>query len=193
MKFLVISALALFLAFASAGSSAAQETEIRVVDQVVAQVNDGVITLSRVNREIKNLIEQEVVQGKNREESQKVINEKRGELIANMINEELVMQRAKELKLDAEIEAAVNRQALEVMQNANIKTLDALYKEMEKQGVNPEEIRERWRRGTQEMWFSRKYSDGLIGIRPLRPSKLITIRIKLDSRSPRRYRYPKCS
>ncbi len=146
MKFLAISTLALFLIFANVGTSAAQETEIRVVDQVVAQVNDGVITLSRVNREIKSLIEQEVVQGKTREESEKIINERRGELIANMINEELVLQRAKELKLDAEIDAAVNRQALEVMQNANIKTLDALYKEMEKQGVNPDEIRDGWRR-----------------------------------------------
>lgn len=146
MKFLSISTLALFLIFATAGNSAAQETEIRVIDQVVAQVNDGVITLSRVNREIKSLVEQEVVQGKSREESEKLINERRGELIANLINEELVLQRAKELKLDAEIEAAVNRQALEVMQNANLKTLDALFKEMEKQGVNPDEIRDGWRR-----------------------------------------------
>lgn len=146
MKVLGITTLALFFVFAFSGSSTAQETDTRVVDQVVAQVNDGVITLSRVNREIKSLVEQEVIAGKNREESEKIINEKRGELIANMINEELVLQRAKELKLEAEIEAAVNRQALEVMQNANIKTLDALYKEMEKQGVRPEEIRDGWRR-----------------------------------------------
>ena len=35
----------------------AQESELKVVDEVVAQVNDGVITLSRVKREMDTLVE----------------------------------------------------------------------------------------------------------------------------------------
>ena len=51
----------------------AQESEERVIDEVVAQVNEGVITLSRVKREIKTIVDSEVQQGKKREEVQKLI------------------------------------------------------------------------------------------------------------------------
>jgi parvulin-like peptidyl-prolyl isomerase len=135
---------AFFLFFGISGM--AQETQDRVVDEVVAQVNDGVITLSRINREIKSIVDAQVTEGKNREEAQKAVEEKRGELIANLINEELLVQRAKELGLDKEVEASVNQRFLQVMKQYNLKTLDALYQEMEKTGVNPQEIREMWKK-----------------------------------------------
>ncbi|HKX82601.1 MAG TPA: peptidyl-prolyl cis-trans isomerase [Pyrinomonadaceae bacterium] len=124
----------------------AQETEERVVDEVVAQVNEGVITLSRVKREMKGIIDAEVQQGKKREEAEKMVEEKRGELIANLINEELMVQRAKELGLDSEVDANVNRRFLDIMKQYNLKTLDALYKQMEESNVDPQEIREMWRK-----------------------------------------------
>ena len=138
-------------------SVSAQETEERVIDEVVAQVNDGVITLSRVNREAKEIVDAEVQQGKKREDAEKIVTEKRGELIAQLINEELMMQKAKEMGMDAEIEAAVNRQFLDNMKRFNLKTLDALYQEMEKQGINPQEIREMWRKqATRDMVLQRE-------------------------------------
>ncbi|QYO66263.1 peptidyl-prolyl cis-trans isomerase [Leptolyngbya sp. 7M] len=141
-----IAALLAVVVFAFTASASAQETEIRVVDEVIAQVNEGVITLSRVKREMKAIIDQEVSEGKSREEAERLLEEKKGELIANLINEELVLQRAKEIKLDSEIDATLNRRLLEIMQNANIKTLEALYQEMERQGINPQEMRDVWRR-----------------------------------------------
>ena len=125
---------------------AAQETEERVVDEVVAVVNDDVITLSKVRREIDEIVKAGVTQGKTREAAQREVDEKRGELIANLIHEELILQKAKDLGFDAEIEANVNRRFLEIMKQYNMKTLDALYQEMEKQGVNPQEIREVWKK-----------------------------------------------
>lgn len=146
------AALVILFAFILVLDAKAQETEIRVIDEVVAQVNEGVITLSRINREIRTIVEQEIGRGKSREEAEQLVNDRRGELIANMINEELVLQRAKELKLDAEVEAAINQRALKIMQESNLKTLDALYKEIEKQGLDPQQIREGWRRQvTQEL------------------------------------------
>lgn len=127
-------------------SAAAQETTERVVDEVVAQVNDGVITLSRVKRETKNIVDAEVQQGRKREDAQKMIEAKQGELIANLINEELLLQKAKELGIDADVDASVNARFLEVMKQYNLKTLDALYKQMEQSGVNPVEIRDLWRK-----------------------------------------------
>src|SRR5687768_16653468 len=88
---------------------AAQETEDRVVDEVVAVVNEDVITLSKVRREIDEIVKAGVTQGKTRENAQREVEEKRGELIANLIHEELLMQKAKELGFDSEIEANVNR------------------------------------------------------------------------------------
>lgn len=126
--------------------ASAQETEERVVDQVVAQVNEGVITLSRVKREGKDIVDASVQQGKKREDVQKEVDEKQGELIANLINEELLVQKAKELGLESEIDASLNQRFLEIMKQYNLKTLDALYQEMEKQGVNPQDIRELWRK-----------------------------------------------
>ncbi|MEO7672561.1 MAG: peptidylprolyl isomerase [Pyrinomonadaceae bacterium] len=127
-------------------SASAQETQERVVDEVVAVVNEGVITLSRIKRESKAIVDSEVQQGKPREAAQKLIDEKQGELIANLINEELLVQKAKELNLDSEIDASLNQRFLQIMKQYNLKTLDALYQEMGKTGVDPQEIREVWRK-----------------------------------------------
>lgn len=126
--------------------AAAQETEARVIDEVVAQVNDGVITLSRIKREMKEVVDSFVQQGKSREEAQKTVDEKQGELIANLINEELLVQRAKELRLDSEVESVLNQRFVELMKENNLKTVEELYKEMERSGVDPKELRESWRK-----------------------------------------------
>ncbi len=138
---------AAFIAIAlTAAAVSAQETETKVVDEVVAQVNDGVITLSSVTREIKGAVDSKVQEGMKLEEAQKLIGEKRGELIANLINEELIIQKAKEIGVDSDVDADVNARFVQIMKQYNLKTLDALYEEMRKQGADPTEIRELWRR-----------------------------------------------
>ncbi len=124
----------------------AQETEQKVVDEVVAQVNDGVITLSRVKRETKDIVDTSVQEGKTREEAQSEVEGKQGELIANMINEELLLQKGKELGVEPDIEGEINQRLAEIMKQQNIKTVDALNQEMQKSGVDPQELREIWRK-----------------------------------------------
>lgn len=124
----------------------AQETQTRVIDEVVAQVNDGVITLSRVRREMQEVIESYVAEGKSRAEAQRLVEEKQGELIAQLINEELLMQKGKEINLDSEIEAMINQRFVEIMKQYNMTTVDALYAEMERGGNDPRALREGWRR-----------------------------------------------
>ena len=136
----------LALIFTAGLTVSAQETQDRVIDEVVAQVNDGVITLSTINREVESIIQAEMSKGAKREEVAKKIEDKKGEMIANLIHEELLMQKAKELGYDADIDANVNRRFLEIMRQYNMKTLDALYQEMEKQGANPQEIRDIWKK-----------------------------------------------
>lgn len=146
MKVVKYFGLSLVCVFLAASSLCAQETETKVIDEVVAQVNDGVITLSRIKRETKNIVDSYVDQGKKRDEAQKLVDEKQGELIAGLINEELLIQKAKELGLDNSIDANVNDRFLEIMKQYKMKTLDALYTEMEKNGVNPQELRDVWRK-----------------------------------------------
>ena len=146
MKYIISAIFSIAVLFSASAPVFAQETELKVVDQVVAQVNEGVITLSRVKREMKDAIESFVQEGKTREAATAEIESKKGELIAGIINDELILQKGKEIGLDAEIEAQINQRLAGIMKQQNIKSLDALYKEMEKGGINPQEIRELWRK-----------------------------------------------
>ena len=146
MKYIYSTFFLLAAVLFASSSASAQETQERIVDEVVAQVNEGVVTLSRIKRESKAIVDAEVQQGKTRDVAQKMVDEKQGELIANIINEELLVQKAKELGLDKEIDASLNQRFLQIMKQYNMKTLDSLYQEMEKTGVNPQEIREVWRK-----------------------------------------------
>jgi peptidyl-prolyl cis-trans isomerase SurA len=122
----------------------AQESEPVVVDEVVAQVNEGVVTLSRVKREMKETIEALVRSGKTQEAAKTEVESRQGELIANIINDELLLQKGKELGVD--VEADINQRFLQIMKEQNIKTLEALKAEMRKAGIDPEDLREMWRK-----------------------------------------------
>jgi peptidyl-prolyl cis-trans isomerase SurA len=147
-------------------SAFAQENEAKVVDEVVAQVNDGVITLSRIKREMKTAADSYVAEGKKTPEQAKAdVEGKQGELIANIINEELLLQKGKELPgIESDVQAQINQRFLSIMKQQNLKTLDALYKEMEKTGINYEEIREVWRKqATRDAVFQREVDSRVYG------------------------------
>lgn len=146
MKYISSFLSGLVLSAAFSFTAAAQETQVKVVDEVVAQVNEGVITLSRIKREMKDAVDSLVQQGKTREDAQKTVDEKQGELIANLINEELLIQKAKESGLEKDVEQAINERLAAIMKEYNLKTVEQLYAEMEKQGVNPNELKENWRK-----------------------------------------------
>lgn len=146
MKKINAAFLGIFAVMTAGSTVLAQETQTRVVDEVVAQVNDGVITLSRVKRESKTIVDTYVQDGKKREDAQKMVDEKQGELIAGLINEELLLQKAKEDGLENDIETGLNQRFVEIMKQYNLKSLDELYSMMEKSGVDPKELRETWRK-----------------------------------------------
>jgi len=147
MKRIKFSSFTLLALFVATSSAFAQETQTRVVDEVVAVVNNDVITLSRVKREIKDAVESIVQQqGKTRAEAQKLVDEKQGELIANMITEELLIQKAKDLGLDKDVDDRVNQRMLDLMKQYNLKTVDELYALMEKSGADPKAVKDNWRR-----------------------------------------------
>ena len=140
----------------------AQESQTVVVDEVVAQINDSVITLSQIKREEKNAIASLVQEGKTQEEAQKIVTDKKGELIANMINEQLIAQKGKEYGAESEVEARVNQQLLQKMKDVKLTTLEQLYEAMRQNGVEPDQVRAFYRdQITREMVFEREV-DGKI-------------------------------
>lgn len=124
----------------------AQEGEPIVIDEVIAQANDGVITLSQLKREIndnvRSLMEVEKI---SEADARKKLEEKRGQLIVALIEEILLIQKGKEMGITEEVEAEVNRRLLEIAADQGIKTIEELYKAMTASNVNPEEFKQKYR------------------------------------------------
>ncbi len=148
--------------FLGSFAAAAQESETVVVDEVVAQVNEGVITLSRIKREMQNTIESFRQEGKSPEEAKTLVESKKGELIANIINEELLVQKAKEMGVEAEVEIRINQQLGQKLKELDLKTLDELYKKMDEAGVDPTEVRVNLRNQIMREMVFEKEVDGRI-------------------------------
>ena len=119
----------------------AQEGEMSVVDEVIAQVNDDVITLSMLKRETKERIEALKQNGMSEKQATEEVMKKQAELIATLINEKLLLQRGKELDMAADIEAEVNRRMLSIAREQGINSIEKLYEAMRQSGLNPDEVR----------------------------------------------------
>ena len=142
--FVMFAAIFCFSAFSAMAQESAPPV---VVDEVVAQVNDSIITLSGVKKEMQAAADALVqTAGKKPDEAKAEVEKRKGEIIANLINEELIMQKGKEIGADADADTEVNQRFLGLMKQYNLKTLDALYKMMNDQGVKPDELREGWKK-----------------------------------------------
>lgn len=119
----------------------AQEGETTVVDEVIAQVNDDVITLSMLKRETRERIEALKQSGRTEQQATEEVTRRQPELIATLINEKLLLQRGKELELAADIEAEVNRRMLQIAQEQGINSMEKLYQAMRESKLDPDEIR----------------------------------------------------
>lgn len=122
--------------------ASAQDSELVVVDQVIAQVNNDVITLSMVKREMKDAIQAFVQQGMTEQAATEAVMKRQPEIIASLVNEQLLVQKGKEMGLADEIEAEVNKEMLRVAKNQGIDSIQILEEEMTKAGMNPATIRQ---------------------------------------------------
>lgn len=139
MKFKFL-ALAILLAF-FATNAFAQEGEMTVVDEVIAQVNDDVITLSMLKKETQDRIEALKQQGMPEQKAIEEASKRQAELIFTLINEKLLLQRGKELDMAADIEAEVNRRMLAIANEQGINSIEKLYAAMRESKLDPEDIR----------------------------------------------------
>lgn len=119
----------------------AQEGELQVIDEVIAQVNDDIITLSTLRYEIRQRIEALKQNGMTEQQATEEVNKHRDELIATLVNEKLLLQKGKELELSDKVEAEVNRRMLEVAKEQGIPTMEKLCQAMRESGVSCDETR----------------------------------------------------
>jgi len=126
----------LFLALA-APVTFGQEGELQVVDEVIAQVNDDVITLSMLKRESKERIEALKQSGMPEQQAIEEVAKRQAELIATLVNEQILLQKGKELELSTDVEAEVNRRMLQVAKEQGITTIEKLDQAMRESGVDP--------------------------------------------------------
>lgn len=115
----------------------AQEGELQVVDEVIAQVNDDVITLSMLKRETKERLETLKQNGMPEQQANEEIAKRQAELIATLVNEQLLLQKGKELELSNDVEAEVNRRMLDVAKEQGISTIEKLDQAMRESGLDP--------------------------------------------------------
>jgi peptidyl-prolyl cis-trans isomerase SurA len=133
--------IATFFVFAiltlAPSSASAQESEQQVIDEVIAQVNDDVITLSMLKRESKERIDTLRQSGMSEQDAIAEVTKRRPELIATLVNETILLQKGKELDLANDVEAEVNRRMLEVAKEQGIPTIEKLEIAMRESGVDP--------------------------------------------------------
>lgn len=138
---LIAPAVFALLVMLTPSLSFAQEGELQVVEEVIAQVNDDVITLSSLKFEMKQRVEALKQNGMTEQQAQDEVNKRRNELIATLVNERLLLQKGKELEMTDKVESEVNRRMLDVAKDQGIPTMEKLYEAMRQSGVSPDEMR----------------------------------------------------
>ncbi|HST52913.1 MAG TPA: peptidyl-prolyl cis-trans isomerase [Pyrinomonadaceae bacterium] len=142
-----LAAFALTL-FAVAPARAQEESAPTVLDEPVVQVNNDVIMLSQLKRENADFREVLTKQrGMTPEQADTEIAKKQSEIILNLVNESLLVQKGKDIpRMTEDVEAEVNREVLRVAQQSNIKSIEELREAMKQEGLNLSDVQETLRR-----------------------------------------------
>lgn len=132
----------------SAPARAQEEAPPAVLDEPVVQVNNDVVMLSMLKRENAEFREVLVKQrNMSPADADAEVVKKQPEIIFNLINEILLMQKGKDLpRLSEDIEADVNREVLRVAKGAGLNTLEELEAALRQEGMSLSDIKDTLRR-----------------------------------------------
>lgn len=125
-------------ALACTATGYAQTGEERPVDEVIARVNSSVIMRSTYEAAQKQYLEELKGQGLKGDELEKKFNEFKPRILEELINTQLLAQRAKELSLN--VEPQVNQQLLRMMKENNCESKECLGQKMREAGYDMEEV-----------------------------------------------------
>jgi peptidyl-prolyl cis-trans isomerase SurA len=117
----------------------AQEGEARLIDEVIARVNATPIMRSAFEAAQKDYLEELKRQGLKGEELEKKFNSVKANILDQLIDTQLLAQRAKDLSIN--VEPQVNEQLVRIMKENNIQSLEDLEQKMREVGVDINEVR----------------------------------------------------
>lgn len=148
IRVLSFIALTLLLTLSLTAPARAQEEGVPVVvDEVIAQVNDQAITLSMLKaemREAAGALQQQ--RGMTEQQATEEVAKNQPKIIANLISEQLVLQKGKEIpRLPEDVEAEVNREMLRIMKSQGFKTLEEMEAGMRAVKLEPADFRQTMR------------------------------------------------
>ena len=137
-----------FALLASAPARAQEEIAPVVLDEPIVQVNADVVLLSQLRRENEEFKDVLVKQrGMTPEQADAEIAKRQPEIIFNLINEMLLLQKGKDLPhMTEDVEAEVNREVLRVAKQSNISTIEELEEAMKREGLSLSDVKETLRR-----------------------------------------------
>jgi parvulin-like peptidyl-prolyl isomerase len=132
--------------FAAQPARAQEEGVPKVIDEVIAQVNTEVITLSMLRQEMKDAVQALVEQRKmSPADAQAEVTKRQTEIIVTLINEQLLLQKGKELGFADNVEKEVNERMVAVMKQEGLKSLEQLEAAMRESGIDPATVRQQLR------------------------------------------------
>jgi len=137
-----IIAIGAVLALAAAGAPSARGGAT-IVNRIIARVNNEIITQRQFQREQQKLHES-LVQQYSGAELETQYREQQANLLRNMIDEDLMVEKAKDLNIN--VETDVVKRLDQIRQGNNLGSLQDLEKEVERQGIIWEDFQDQIRR-----------------------------------------------
>ncbi|MGC2419063.1 MAG: peptidylprolyl isomerase [Candidatus Acidiferrales bacterium] len=142
--------LAGFVAFSlapGAGAQAQSQSKDTLVEEIVARVNNQIITLSDYEKAAQGLAEEvrQDCQNCTPDQLQAQTKERQKNLLRDMIDQQLLIERAKDMGIDVETELV--KRLDEVRKENNLATMDDLEKAVEKQGIVWEDYKQQMKNG----------------------------------------------
>ena len=131
--------LSLFILGVMSGLAAAQDPDASLVDEVIARVNSGVIMRSSFESSQRDILEELKKQGLKGEDLEKKFSEWKPRILDELINTQLLAQRAKDLSIN--VDAQVNQQLLRMMKENNCESLECLSQKMREANYDIEEVK----------------------------------------------------
>lgn len=116
-----------------------------IVDRIVAQVNDDIITLSDMNREMAD-IKQEMAQKFAGQQLDEEIKKAEKDVLEELIRQKLLLQKGNELGFGANVDVQVSAYLENIRKQNNFKDMQELERAAAQQGLTIANLRERIKR-----------------------------------------------
>lgn len=119
--------------------------EARIVDRILVQVNEDIITMSELYQEMAPY-RQEFAAKYSGDELEQALQKTEKDVLDRMIQQKLLYQKAMELGFSADIEPQVSAAIQRIIKQNNLQDTEALEKALEQQGQTLKDLREYYRR-----------------------------------------------